>query len=410
MEKITGKKYELNILWLVLSKFFERSGYYGMRSILLLYMVQQLMVNEQDTAVIYGFFTGLIGVGYLIGGVAGDLLLGSKLATLIGAGTMALGAFSLCVPDVNLLYLGLLLIIIGGGLYGPNSLSLISRSHKDNPKTLDGSFTVMNFAINLGALIGVMAISDFAVQNFSLGFAISAIAILISGALTLLVKEEKATNNAFIYSPVGIRAILIIGTVLISAIFWIVYELSGEATGEISLKFSQLPNTPLPSSFMSTIPPVAAGIFAIPLFLIWTFVYIKPLIKIGIGLLIAAFSFLLILNFPEKVGLEHMSSFMLILFLLALVEVLISPSVFSIIALNSSQKFQGIIFAASFLPSRIFSIAVLPIIFRSNISQTPILVTGIVFLVLLGIGSLIVGLVLKDNHKESKNEIADALD
>jgi proton-dependent oligopeptide transporter, POT family len=300
MELIKGKKYDLNILWLVFSKFFERSGYYGMRSILFLYMFQQLMIDQQDTAVIYGFFTGLIGVGYLIGGVIGDLLLGSKLATIIGSGTMALGAFCLCVPDVNLLYLGLFLIIIGGGLYGPNSLSLISRSHQNNPKTLDGSFTIMNFAINLGAFLGVMAISVLAVQNYSLGFALSALAMIVSGVLTIFVKNQKASNSSYIVNPIGLRTLLIIGTVLISGIFWSVYELSGGTTGEISLQLGQLPNAPLPSSFMSTIPPVAASIFAVPLFLIWTFVYIKPLIKIGVGLLIAAFSFLLILNFRKK--------------------------------------------------------------------------------------------------------------
>lgn len=410
MEKITGKKYDLNILWLVLSKFFERSGYYGMRSILFLYMIQQLMIDEQDTALIYGFFTGLIGVGYIIGGVAGDLLLGSKLASIIGSGAMVLGAFCLCVPDLNLLYLGLFLIIIGVGLYGPNSLSLISRSHQNNPKTLDGSFTIMNFAINLGAFIGVMAISVLAVQNYSLGFAISAISIIVSGVLTIFVKDHKATNSSYVVSPIGLRTFLIIGTVLVSGIFWSVYELSGGTTGEISLQLSQLPNTPLPSTFMSTIPQVAAGIFAIPLFLIWTFIYIKPLVKLGVGLLIGAVSFLLIVTFPEKVGLEHVNNFMLILFLLALVEVLISPSVFSIIALNSSQKFQGIIFAVSFLPSRIFSISVMPIIFKLDIGQTPILVTGIILLVLLGIGTLIIGLLTKDKFKARSNEIADALD
>jgi POT family proton-dependent oligopeptide transporter len=410
MEQIKGRKYELNILWLTLSKFFERCGYYGIRSILFLYMIQQLMIDQQDTAVIYGFFTGLIGVGYLIGGVVGDLLLGSKLATIIGSGTMALGAFCLSVPDVNMLYLGLFLIIIGGGLFGPNSLSLISQSHQNNLKTLDGSFTLFNFAINLGSFLGVMAVSVLALNNYALGFAISGTAILVSGILTLFVKEPKVDNRSFSTNPIGTRTILIIGTVLMSGIFWVIYELSGGTTGEISLQLSQLPGNPLPTTLMTTIPTVLAAILAVTLFIIWTFVYIKPLIKIGFGLLIAAVSFLFILNFPQQVGSEHLNSFLAILFLLALVEVLISPSVFTIIALNSSPKFQGIIFAASFLPSRIFSIALMPLIFKLNINLTSILVTGIILLVLIGIVVLTLGFVLKENVKPKPNQITDALD
>lgn len=410
MEKITGKKYDLNILWLVFSKFFERSGYYGMRSILFLYMFQKLMIDQQDAAFIYGFFTGLIGVGYLIGGVAGDLLLGSKLATIIGSGTMALGCLCFCIPDMNLLYAGLFLIILGSGLYGPNSLSLISRSHHSNPKTLDGSFTIMNLAINLGAFLGVMVISIVGVKDYYLGFALSAMFLIISGVLAFFIKDLKATNSSYLDNKIGYRVLLIFGVIIFSGIFWSSYELSGITTNEISNQLSKLPKTPLPSAFMSSIPTVTAASFALPLFLIWTFVYIKPLVKIGVGLLIGAISFLLILNFPEKVGVEHLNNFMLILFLLAFVEVLISPSVFSLIALNSSQKFQGMIYSASFLPSRIFAVAVLPIILKLDISITPILVTGIVFLVLFGFSALTIGLVKKENFKESTNEIADALD
>lgn len=410
MEIIKEKKYELNVLWINLSKFFERSGYYGLRSLLFLYMFKHLKIDQQDTALIYGFFTGLVGVSYIIGGVIGDLLTGNKLATIIGSGTMAIGAFCLCIPDVSLLYIGLLLIIIGSGLYGPNTFSLLSRSHQNNPKTLDGSFTIMNLSINLGAFIGVLAISYFALENYTLGFALSGIFLVISCALSLLVKKQDVPAQSHLTHTVSWRAIMIIGSILISGIFWGIYELSGVRTNEIITELSQLADLPVPGSFINSIPPVMAIFCALPLFLLWTFIYIKPIIKIGIGLLIAAGSFLLIVNFPQKLGLEHLNSFMLILFLLALVEVLISPSVFSIIALNSSPKFQGMIFAASTLPSRIFSMVILPVLFEINIDQTPLLVAGILLLVLLGVGSLILGFLTKEKFSMNEVVIHDALD
>lgn len=409
LERIKGKKYEMNILWLVCSKFFERFGYYGIRSLLLVYLVQQLKMKEQDSMMVYDSFIELISVSFLIGGVLGDLVIGSKKSLLFGSFITAIGAFCLCVPNENLFYIGLLLVIIGSGLYGPNSLSLIGRSHPNNPKTLDGSFNIMFLAINIGAFLGAFLISIVVAENYAIGFALSALAFIISGVLSLFVRDKKPKNTSLVRNSISLRSILVIAAVFASGIFLATDRMSGVITSDISMQLSQHPNSSFPNSFIYTLPSIAAMILAIPLVFVWTFIYIKPFIKIGVGILISTVAFIILLNFPEEVGLNYMNKFMLILFFLALVEVLISPSVYTVIALYTSQRFQGIVFALSYIPSILFSILLSPFIFETSNNHMTFFLLGIILLGSIGIGCLIIGFVVKDSHAKVTSDQEEVL-
>src|SRR3989344_760791 len=122
--------HSLGIIPLSLSKLLERFAYYGMRSILVLYMVHELAFDERHSSKIYGAFILAAGLLPLIGGLIGDLLLSTKMTAIIGGFIQAIGFFVLAFPSQMGIYVGLFIIALGTGLYSPNILSTISTLYK----------------------------------------------------------------------------------------------------------------------------------------------------------------------------------------------------------------------------------------------------------------------------------------
>src|SRR4051812_9396825 len=100
-------KYQETVL-LLWARLLERAGFYGLRSMLILYMVTDLLHFEEQKAMdVYGYFMLGLFLSYVPGALLGDLLLGNKKASIVGGCLMALGAFSIGVPSPTGLYIGL---------------------------------------------------------------------------------------------------------------------------------------------------------------------------------------------------------------------------------------------------------------------------------------------------------------
>lgn len=82
-----------------------------------------LKMENAEALSIYGWFTASIVFSIIIGAIIGDLLIGNKKAIIIGGVLQSLGAFSLCIPSITGLYIGLFFVTLGGGLYTPNIIS-----------------------------------------------------------------------------------------------------------------------------------------------------------------------------------------------------------------------------------------------------------------------------------------------
>src|ERR1700730_581775 len=93
------------------SEMWERFSYYGMRALLVLYLVKHLSYTEADAKLVYATYTGLVYFTPLIGGFLADRLLGQRKAILVGGIVMAIGHFAMAFE--SLLYFALSLIIIG---------------------------------------------------------------------------------------------------------------------------------------------------------------------------------------------------------------------------------------------------------------------------------------------------------
>jgi POT family proton-dependent oligopeptide transporter len=143
---------------LFFTEMWERFSYYGMRAILMLFMVAPadkggLGFDVAKAAGIYGLYTGSVYFTAIPGGWIADRLLGLRRAVLIGGILIALGHYSLALKELPTFYLGLLLIVLGTGLLKPNISSIVGQLYGDGDPRRDAGFSIFYMGINLGALI-----------------------------------------------------------------------------------------------------------------------------------------------------------------------------------------------------------------------------------------------------------------
>jgi POT family proton-dependent oligopeptide transporter len=109
---------------LFLTEMWEIFSYYGMRSLLIYYMTEQLLIGQQKASLVYGAYTASAYFTPIVGGVIADRWLGKRRAVVIGASIMALGHFMMASPP--LLYWALATIALGNGLFLPSLPSQIN--------------------------------------------------------------------------------------------------------------------------------------------------------------------------------------------------------------------------------------------------------------------------------------------
>jgi len=134
---------------LFFTEMWERFSYYGMRALLVLYLVNAVGYAREDALQIYAIYTGLVYLTPILGGYLADRYLGLRKAILIGGITMMLGHFAMAVP--SLLHLALGLLIIGNGFFKPNISTLLGSLYREHDPRRDGGFTIFYMGINLGA-------------------------------------------------------------------------------------------------------------------------------------------------------------------------------------------------------------------------------------------------------------------
>jgi POT family proton-dependent oligopeptide transporter len=137
-------------LWtLFRTEMWERFSYYGMRALLVLYLVKAGGYAREDALQVYAVYTGLVYLTPLVGGYIADRLLGFRKAILIGGTVMLFGNAAMTVPALMHLALGLL--IVGNGFFKPNISSLVGRQYGEKDPRRDAGFTYFYMGINLGA-------------------------------------------------------------------------------------------------------------------------------------------------------------------------------------------------------------------------------------------------------------------
>ncbi|NQX86447.1 MAG: peptide MFS transporter [Flavobacteriaceae bacterium] len=146
---------------LFFTEMWERFSYYGMRAILVLFLISSVTDggwawSREDALGLYGTYTMLVYFSPILGGFLADKFLGYRKAVAIGALIMTLGHAAMALDTPWSLYLGIALLVAGNGLFKPNITSIINGVYKNAQDKKDGAFTIFYMGVNAGAFIGIL--------------------------------------------------------------------------------------------------------------------------------------------------------------------------------------------------------------------------------------------------------------
>jgi POT family proton-dependent oligopeptide transporter len=152
---------------LFFTEMWERFSYYGMRAILVLYLVAESTpesinpgLNWETGAALslYGTYTMLVYVASIPGGWIADNILGQKKSVLYGGILLVLGHSILAVEEMWAFYTGLGLIIAGVGMLKPNISSMVGGLYAQGDVRRDNGFIIFYIGINIGAFLSSLIV------------------------------------------------------------------------------------------------------------------------------------------------------------------------------------------------------------------------------------------------------------
>jgi proton-dependent oligopeptide transporter, POT family len=149
---------------LFLTEMWERFTFYGMRAVLLLFLIAAtskggLGLDDRTGAAIYGLYNAGVYLAALPGGWVADRLIGAQRAVIAGGLAIALGNLLLAISATPAgFYIGLVVIVLGVGLLKPNVSAIVADLYPERGARLDSGFTIFYIGINLGGFLGPLVI------------------------------------------------------------------------------------------------------------------------------------------------------------------------------------------------------------------------------------------------------------
>ncbi|SDX00509.1 peptide MFS transporter [Flavobacterium degerlachei] len=174
-------KYPKQLWYLFFSEMWERFCFYGMRGMLVIFMVSELAMNDRVANLQYGATQAFVYAFTFIGGLFADKILGYRKSLFWGGILMIVGSMILAFDPKQFFFFGISFTIIGTGFFKPNISTMVGKLYKDNDARRDAGFSLFYAGVNLGALIG--------------GYL--CIAVANGSMLTSIVPEHLRWNVAF---------------------------------------------------------------------------------------------------------------------------------------------------------------------------------------------------------------------
>ncbi len=216
---------------LFMTEMWERFSYYGMRALLVLFMITPtndggMGFSAAKAAGIYAIYVALVYLTPLPGGWIGDRLLGARRTVFLGGAIIAGGHIVLAIFGGAGLFPALLLIIIGTGLLKPNMTAMVGGIYDYKPDLRDAGFSIYYMGINLGAFLAPLVCGYLGQQvSWELGFgaaALGMIAALIQYAIGIrglgpigAKPENPLTGDERRRCGIGVVVAAVVGAALI---------------------------------------------------------------------------------------------------------------------------------------------------------------------------------------------------
>jgi len=151
---------------LFLTEMWERFSYYGMRAILVLYLVGEVGIenaglgwSNEDALALYGWYTMFVYVASIPGGIIADKILGQKKSVFVGGMLLVAGHSVLAIEAMWAFYTGLTLIVMGVGMLKPNISTMVGGLYPKNEQDKrDMGFYIFYMGINLGAAASALLV------------------------------------------------------------------------------------------------------------------------------------------------------------------------------------------------------------------------------------------------------------
>jgi proton-dependent oligopeptide transporter, POT family len=244
--------------YLFATEMWERFSYYGMRALLVLYMVKYVLQPDMAGTVIglaalkhgleavfgpldiqplasqvYGLYSGLVYLTPVLGGFLADRVLGQRRTVIIGAALMAIGHFMMA--SEHLLLFALALLILGNGAFKPNMSAQVGALYPPGDPRRDRAYSIFYVGINLGAFLAPLVCGTLGERaGWHYGFAAAGIGMLIGLATYLYASPRLPPDQLFAAqgrTPLGADGRRAIAALLILfvpvSLFFATYEQQG---------------------------------------------------------------------------------------------------------------------------------------------------------------------------------------
>jgi len=386
--KILFANHPKGLFTLFMTELWERFSYYGMRAILVLYLISDtnsinpgLGWSNKEALSLYGWYTALVYLACVPGGIIADKVISHQKAVIYGGSLLCIGHLMLALNNINSFYLGLLFIVLGVGLLKPSISTLVGSIYVDNDLNRDQGFTIFYIGINIGAFIASLLVGYIGeVYGWHYGFSLAGIGMILGqifflkgkGNFSKIIRKHKVLPKKRFSSVEIDRIKLIITASIILIIFWAAFEQAGGLlniyTYEKTDRYIYSLDFEIPASWFQSINPLMIILLGFFVSFFWIIIERKKYInssimKIAIGIMIMGSGFIFMYFASVEAELFGKSGIHWLLFaylFITIGELCASPVILSYITKLSPERLvssiMGIYFASIGLGNKLAGI------------------------------------------------------
>ncbi len=381
----------IGLFVLFFTEMWERFSYYGMRALLVLYISSTvgdggLGWTKASALELYGWYTMLVYVMSIPGGIIADRLLGQKRSVMYGAIILCIGHGVLAIEAAWAFYTGLGLIILGVGMLKPNISTMVGGLYKQGDLRRDKGFTIFYIGINVGAFLSSIIVGYVGeTYGWHYGFGLAGIGMLLGLAVyvwgqkylthvgNFLGKSENEEEKALLKKPLNKvekdRMVVLLLSFLIIIVFWGAFEQAG---GLLNIYANEkidrtIFGWEMPVTWFQSFNAMFIIIFGTAVAAFWASRKLKgketsTLLKMGAGTIIMGLGFLLMVGASKEASATEFgtASFWWLTFaylLHTIGELCASPTALSFITKLAPAKYasimMGVYFAATGLGNKL---------------------------------------------------------